>query len=326
MDPVAEGRNSTRSETRRVRLSLCQAGSKAVTWRNATKSEQRRGVTFRNQSAMDWRAWTRRTSGKDGVPLQYSRLWRPGETRKARTVVASRRPRFRQQRNRLDGFHPGTVPATLAFEDRGTPTGTCDLGQELGRRGRCHTQVKIPERCPKNHFGCFLAAAGEGSSDDDVDDDAVPVPCEVETMDTLTRMRAFISVVENEGFSAAARKTGRSKALLSKYVHELEDELGALLINRTTRQIGLTAAGEVYLSRASEILADLESLNEEAREATGEAKGTIRVSAARTFGDGRTRPQSRRLRQGPPGDRPRHSSRRQFRQSRRRGLRCRHPA
>ena len=104
-------------------------------------------------------------------------------------------------------------------------------------------------------------------------------------MDTLTRMRAFISVVENEGFSAAARKTGRSKALLSKYVRELEDELGALLINRTTRQIALTAAGEVYLSRASAILADLESLNEEAREATGEAKGTIRVSAARTFGD-----------------------------------------
>ncbi|MCQ0987371.1 LysR family transcriptional regulator [Jiella marina] len=104
-------------------------------------------------------------------------------------------------------------------------------------------------------------------------------------MDTLTRMRAFLSVVENEGFSAAARKTGRSKALLSKYVRELEDELGVLLINRTTRQIALTAAGEVYVARAATLLADLESLNEEAREATGEAKGRIRVSAARTFGD-----------------------------------------
>lgn len=104
-------------------------------------------------------------------------------------------------------------------------------------------------------------------------------------MDTLTRMRAFIAVIENEGFSSAARKTGRSKALLSKYVRELEDELGVLLINRTTRQIALTGAGEVYLSRASAILSDLESLNEEAREATGEAKGRIRISAARTFGD-----------------------------------------
>lgn len=104
-------------------------------------------------------------------------------------------------------------------------------------------------------------------------------------MDTLTRMRAFIAVVENQGFSAAARRTGRSKALLSKYVRELEDELGVLLINRTTRQVALTAAGELYLPRASAILADLAVLNEEAREATGEAKGTIRVSAARTFGD-----------------------------------------
>jgi DNA-binding transcriptional LysR family regulator len=49
-------------------------------------------------------------------------------------------------------------------------------------------------------------------------------------MDTLTRIRAFIDVVEAEGFSAAARRTGRSKALLSKYVRELEDELGALLL------------------------------------------------------------------------------------------------
>ena len=63
-------------------------------------------------------------------------------------------------------------------------------------------------------------------------------------MDTLTRMRAFIDVVEAEGFSAAARKIGRSKALLSKYVRELEDELGALLLNRTTRQFSLTEAGK----------------------------------------------------------------------------------
>ena len=104
-------------------------------------------------------------------------------------------------------------------------------------------------------------------------------------MDTLTRMRAFIAVVENEGFSSAARKTGRSKALLSKYVRELEDELGVLLINRTTRQVALTASGEVYYARAATILADLQALNDEAREATGEARGTIRVSAARTFGD-----------------------------------------
>ena len=73
-------------------------------------------------------------------------------------------------------------------------------------------------------------------------------------MDTLTRIRAFIDVVEAEGFSAAARKVGRSKALLSKYVRELEDDLGALLLNRTTRQFSLTEAGHTYYRTASDIL------------------------------------------------------------------------
>lgn len=67
--------------------------------RDATMAGCERGTSVSgNQSAMAWWAWTRRTSGKDGVPLQYSRLWRPGETRKARTVVASRRPRSREAR------------------------------------------------------------------------------------------------------------------------------------------------------------------------------------------------------------------------------------
>ncbi|ESX23836.1 MULTISPECIES: LysR family transcriptional regulator [unclassified Mesorhizobium] len=104
-------------------------------------------------------------------------------------------------------------------------------------------------------------------------------------MDTLTRMRAFIDVVEAEGFSAAARKIGRSKALLSKYVRELEDELGALLLNRTTRQFSLTEAGHTYYSRASEIVREVDSLADAVRESSGDVRGRIKLSAARTFAD-----------------------------------------
>lgn len=104
-------------------------------------------------------------------------------------------------------------------------------------------------------------------------------------MDTLTRMRAFIDVVEAEGFSAAARKIGRSKALLSKYVRELEDELGALLLNRTTRQFSLTEAGHTYYRRAGEILRDVESLKESVRDSSSDIKGRIKISAPRTFAD-----------------------------------------
>jgi DNA-binding transcriptional LysR family regulator len=104
-------------------------------------------------------------------------------------------------------------------------------------------------------------------------------------MDTLTRMRAFIDVVEAEGFSAAARKIGRSKALLSKYVRELEDELGSLLLNRTTRQFSLTEAGHTYFQRASELIREIDTLQETVRDASGDVKGRIKISAPRTLAD-----------------------------------------
>lgn len=104
-------------------------------------------------------------------------------------------------------------------------------------------------------------------------------------MDTLTRMRAFIEVVEAEGFSAAARKIGRSKALLSKYVRELEDELGALLLNRTTRQFSMTEAGHAYYQRAGELVREIDSLAESVRETSGDVRGRIKMSAPRTFAD-----------------------------------------
>lgn len=104
-------------------------------------------------------------------------------------------------------------------------------------------------------------------------------------MDTLTRMRAFIEVVEAEGFSAAARKIGRSKALLSKYVRELEDELGALLLNRTTRRFSLTEAGHTYYRRASEIVREIDSLADTVRDSAGDVRGRIKLTAPRTFSD-----------------------------------------
>lgn len=104
-------------------------------------------------------------------------------------------------------------------------------------------------------------------------------------MDTLTRMRAFISVVEAEGFSAAARRLGRSKALLSKYVRELEDELGVLLLNRTTRKFSLTEAGHTYYRRAGEIIREIDTLSETVRDSSGDIRGRIKLSAPRTFAD-----------------------------------------
>mgnify|MGYP001766695865 CR=1 FL=1 len=104
-------------------------------------------------------------------------------------------------------------------------------------------------------------------------------------MDTLTRMQAFVQVVDAGGFSAAARKAGKSKALLSKYVRDLEDELGVRLLNRTTRQLAPTEAGQAYHREALDILQRLDDLTSSVRDRHGEARGHLRVSAPRSFGD-----------------------------------------
>ncbi|MEO0544274.1 MAG: LysR family transcriptional regulator [Pseudomonadota bacterium] len=104
-------------------------------------------------------------------------------------------------------------------------------------------------------------------------------------MDTLTRMRAFVAVVDHEGFSAAARALGRSKALLSKYVRELEDELGSRLLNRTTRQFSPTEAGHIYYRRAIDLLREFDDLQDEIRDSSSGLSGKLRISAPRTLAD-----------------------------------------
>lgn len=103
-------------------------------------------------------------------------------------------------------------------------------------------------------------------------------------VDTLTRMNAFIEVVESGGYSAAARKIGRSKALLSKYVRELEDGLGTLLINRTTRQLSLTEAGQTYYDAAVDIRQRIEDANDAVRDSALGVTGTLRITAPRSLG------------------------------------------
>lgn len=104
-------------------------------------------------------------------------------------------------------------------------------------------------------------------------------------MDTVTRMQAFVQVVDAGGFSAAARRAGKSKALLSKYVRDLEDELGVRLLNRTTRRLSPTEAGLAYHREAVDILQRLADLEASVRDAHTRARGHLRVSAPRSFGD-----------------------------------------
>jgi DNA-binding transcriptional LysR family regulator len=101
----------------------------------------------------------------------------------------------------------------------------------------------------------------------------------------LARIRAFVQVFDSGGFSSAARQHGRSKALLSKYVTDLEDYLGVRLMNRTTRKLSLTEAGEAYYREASALLQQLDDLDASISEQTAEPRGLLRVSVPRNFGE-----------------------------------------
>ena len=85
-------------------------------------------------------------------------------------------------------------------------------------------------------------------------------------------MGVFERVVERGSFAGAAQDVGVSSSAVSKLITRLELRLGVRLINRTTRRLGLTAEGEVYLKRAREILgaidaAESRSLRREPRHA-----------------------------------------------------------
>jgi DNA-binding transcriptional LysR family regulator len=104
-------------------------------------------------------------------------------------------------------------------------------------------------------------------------------------MDRIEQMRAFIAVVAAGGFTAAAEKIGSTPQLVSKYVAALEDDLGARLLNRTTRRVALTEAGRAYHPRCLALLEQFDDLRSEMREERTRPRGLLSVAAPITFGE-----------------------------------------
>lgn len=98
-------------------------------------------------------------------------------------------------------------------------------------------------------------------------------------MDKLRSMMVFECVVAESGFAACARKLDMSPAVVTRLVADLEDQLGVRLLQRTTRRIALTPAGEAYLDRVRSILYEVEEAEEEVRSHAQEMSGNIRVSS-----------------------------------------------
>jgi DNA-binding transcriptional LysR family regulator len=98
-------------------------------------------------------------------------------------------------------------------------------------------------------------------------------------MDTLTSLRAFRHVVESGSFTAAAARLGISLAMTSKHVAHLERQLGARLLNRSSRHVSLTETGAVYFEHCREALDTLDGAAAQLGEGHEEPRGSLRLTA-----------------------------------------------
>ena len=98
-------------------------------------------------------------------------------------------------------------------------------------------------------------------------------------MDRLTEMEAFATVVDQGGFTDAAKKMGISKSAVSKHVSSLEARLGARLLNRTTRRVSPTEIGLAYYDRARRVLNDAGEADALVTSMQSAPSGLLRISS-----------------------------------------------
>jgi DNA-binding transcriptional LysR family regulator len=103
-------------------------------------------------------------------------------------------------------------------------------------------------------------------------------------MDKLEAMNAFAKVVAAGSYAEAARRLGLTRSAVSKAVMELEQLLGARLLDRTTRRVTPTEAGLAYYERAAAILADVEETEIQISRLHDEPRGVLKINAPMSFG------------------------------------------
>ena len=103
-------------------------------------------------------------------------------------------------------------------------------------------------------------------------------------MDRFETLRAFVQVVESGSLTKAADTLQVATSAISRRIKELEERLGTQLLQRTTRQMRLTATGETFHARAMQILTALEEAEAEAGDQSRALSGPLRIAAPLSFG------------------------------------------
>jgi DNA-binding transcriptional LysR family regulator len=102
--------------------------------------------------------------------------------------------------------------------------------------------------------------------------------------DSLQPMRIFVSVVQNGSLSSAGRQLGLSPASVSRHISALEASLGCRLVNRTSRKLTLTEAGELYFAKVEQILHQIAEANDSVAQLQSMPRGTLRVHSRMLVG------------------------------------------
>lgn len=98
-------------------------------------------------------------------------------------------------------------------------------------------------------------------------------------------IEAFVAVVDAKSFSAAAERLGVSKSHISRQIAQLENRLDALLLNRTTRVVSLTDAGQAFYPTCRDMLSTLEEAERAIIDQQHTPRGPLKVSVAGQFGE-----------------------------------------
>jgi DNA-binding transcriptional LysR family regulator len=102
-------------------------------------------------------------------------------------------------------------------------------------------------------------------------------------MDTIRNIKAFLLVARTNSISVAARQVGVVPSVITKRLDRLEDQMGVPLLQRSTRGISLTGAGEARLPRLQTLVAELDAIFQESQASTSEMEGHLRIKSPTTI-------------------------------------------
>ncbi len=102
--------------------------------------------------------------------------------------------------------------------------------------------------------------------------------------DATHGVQLLVAIADGGSFTAAAARLGLTPSAVSKGVMRVEERLGVRLLQRTTRRVALTDAGEAYVARGRQLIGDVEGLEREISSRDKTIRGTLRVSAPTIYG------------------------------------------